>query len=155
MEKEVLFHHVLEWKKQLCDAELPAGEGKEVWSTALGQWLSNVRLGDGVALSVPPSLCEADEQRLSELLSQLRLGGIHPQDVVVVCEVGSKLYNLSLPTSDSDYIVIFHHPTAAILTSVRSLKVCGIACIGVVTLCDDPGDPGQSRAETTPGGWCI
>lgn len=101
-----------------------------MWSTELGQWLSDVRLGDGVALSAAPSLCEADEQRLSELLSQLKLAGIQPQDVLVVCEVGSKLYNLSLPTSDSDYIVIFRHPTTAILTSVRSLKVCCIACIG-------------------------
>ena len=118
----MLFDHVLEWKKHLCVAELPGGEEREMWTSELGQWLTDVRL-KGASLSVPPSLSAPDELRLSELLGQLKLDGIDPQDVLVVCEVGSKLYNLSLPTSDSDYIVIFHHPTAAILSSVRSLKV--------------------------------
>lgn len=119
---DVLFRHVLDWKRHLCSAELPHGERK-VWSIELGQWLSDVRLSDELALALAPSLCKVQEQRLSELLSQLKLGGIRPQDVVLVCEVGSKLYNLSLPTSDSDYIVIFRHPTSAILSSVQSLKV--------------------------------
>jgi hypothetical protein len=132
VEKEVLFDHVLEWKKHLCELPLPSGNSKEMWTTELGQWLTEVRLGEGVALSALPSLCEVDENRLSQLLTQLNLGGIDAQDVLVVCEVGSRLYNLSLPTSDSDYIVIFRHPTAAILSSVHSLKVSGVVCYDII-----------------------
>lgn len=113
----------------MSEMELPTSKGKEeVWNAELRQWLSAVRLGDGVTLS-PPSLCR-DKKHLFEVLTQLNLEGINPEDVVVVCEVGSKLYNLSLPTSDSDYIVIFRHPTDALLSSVRSLKVTLYCCRG-------------------------
>ena len=119
--KEAMFEHVLEWKRHLSEAQLPDCKEKDAWSPELGQWLAAVRLGSGASPS--PHLSEEDTLRLRELLKDLKLSGIHPEDVLVVCEVGSKLYNLALPTSDSDYIVIFRHPTSAILSSVRSLRV--------------------------------
>lgn len=111
----------------MCDAVGNDGggernEGIELWTPELGKWLADVRL-DGASLSPPSPLSDGDKQCLSELLKGLKVTGIEPEQILVVCEAGSKLYNLALPTSDSDYIIIFQHPTNAILSSLNSLKV--------------------------------
>ena len=124
----MLFQYIVDWKKELCDNGLmEGGSGAkepdvEPWSAKLGEWLAVVRMG-GAPPSLPPLLPVEHEQQLSGLFASLKLTGLDPRQVLVVCEAGSKLYNLSLPTSDSDYIIIFQHSTTAILSSLDPLKV--------------------------------
>ena len=122
----MLFEYILDWKKQLCDAGLldqgGKGNSEEIWTAELGKWLTDVRMGSAT-LSLPPRLPDEERSVLLDLFSRLELHGVEPEQVLVVCEAGSKLYNLSLPTSDSDYIIIFQHPTEAILSSLNPLKV--------------------------------
>ena len=51
------------------------------------------------------------------------MGSIPPSDVLAVCEAGSRLYDLALPTSDTDYIVIYRHSTQHLISSPNSVKV--------------------------------
>jgi len=48
---------------------------------------------------------------------------IPPSDVLAVCEAGSRLYDLALPTSDTDYIVIYRHSTQQLISTHKSIKV--------------------------------
>lgn len=123
--KNDMFESVLNWKKALSEKGLPTGGTSEVWSDELGQKLAEIIM-DGVVLAIPSTLSDSDHLKLSNLLPSLNLAGIAPADVLVVCEAGSRLYNLALPTSDVDYIVIFRHPTTTIISSVLPLKVLHI-----------------------------
>ena len=101
---------------------VPAGEADSGFSYDLGEWLAAVRL-DGVGLIklAQPSL--VDQERLAKLLNSIGVGGIEPTNILVAAEAGSHLYNLTLPTSDTDYIIIYRHPTHALISSVNYLKV--------------------------------
>ncbi len=48
---------------------------------------------------------------------------IPPSDVLAVCEAGSRLYNLAMPTSDTDYIVIYRHSTQVLISTPKTPKV--------------------------------
>lgn len=124
---------MLAWRQQLSEkgvlagwagtaSQCAGGGSEEPWTAELGQWLADVSLC-GTPLPALPPLLSDSRQRLSELFASLKLSGFEPEQVLVVCEAGSKLYNLSLPTSDTDYIIIFQHPTYAILSSLNPLKV--------------------------------
>lgn len=118
--RERLLRCVLSWKSRL--GSYKTTDHGELWTPKLGEWLSSVRL-DGVTLSPSVDPGESDKQRLTSLLKDIGMAGIPPCDVLAVCEAGSRLYNLALPTSDSDYIVIYRHPTQKLISSCRSLKV--------------------------------
>ena len=88
----------------------------------VGDWMATVRM-DGVGLTEVPKPHPSDHQRLAQLMESIGVGGIDPTHILVVAEAGSHLYNLSLPTSDTDYIVIYRHPTDTLISSVNQLKV--------------------------------
>ena len=119
-DRESLLRCVLAWKAKLESCKI-TGRG-DPWTPELGAWLSAARL-DGVTLSPPVDPTESDKQRLAVLLKDIGMASISPSDVLAVCEAGSRLYNLALPTSDTDYIVIYRHPTQQLISSCRSLKV--------------------------------
>ena len=88
----------------------------------VGEWLAAVRM-DGVDLTEVERPHPSDHQRLANLMESIGVKGIDPAQVLVVAEAGSHLYNLSLPTSDTDYIVIYRHPTETLISSISILKV--------------------------------
>ena len=123
-----LLHCVLSWKQKLSMPEVlhSKTEGAR-WTPELGRWLAQVRQ-TGLSLSSPSEVSEVDSQRLSELLCTLSMAAISPRDVLMVCLAGSRLYNLALPTSDKDYIVVFRQPTVELLSSIvqKSVSSCRV-----------------------------
>ena len=115
----------MEWKKELCETGFPSKGSVELQrlQLELEKWLVEIRM-DGLHLVTPPGPCDEDKQRLSELLQGIKLNAVEPNHMLAVIEAGSRLYNLALPTSDTDYILIFRHPITAVLSSGTSLKVC-------------------------------
>jgi len=51
------------------------------------------------------------------------LADINPDNVIVLAEAGSKMYGLSTPTSDTDYIIVYRNRTEDIISTMSSLKV--------------------------------
>jgi hypothetical protein len=88
----------------------------------VGEWLATVRM-DGVGLTEMETPCPSEHQRLARLMESIGVEGIDPTQILVVAAAGSHLYNLSLPTSDTDYIVIYRHSTPTLLSSISQLKV--------------------------------
>ena len=48
---------------------------------------------------------------LRGFLDSQGLTTLHSRDVIVIAKGGSMMYNLALPTSDIDYIVVYREPT--------------------------------------------
>lgn len=123
MHWEELLRLVLSSKAELENTR-PAGEVDSGLSRDLGEWLAAVRVG-GAGLQVTdvaqPSF--SNQQRLAKLMEAIGVPGIDPAHILVAAEAGSHLYNLTLPTSDTDYIIIYRHSTQALVSSVSHLKV--------------------------------
>lgn len=103
----------------------------------MGDWLASVRL-DGVGLTVVPQPNPPDHELLARLMESIGVHGIDPAQVLAVAEAGSHLYNLTLPTSDTDYIIVYRHPTQALISSVFHLKVvryCDMLFVVLDTCC--------------------
>lgn len=112
---------MLTGKSELEETQ-PAGEISSEESQKLGEWLAMVRM-DGVRLIEVASPLPSDRERLARLMEGIGVSGIDPANVLVAAEAGSHLYNLTLPTSDTDYIIIHRHPTQTLISSVTHLKV--------------------------------
>lgn len=122
MHWERLLGLVISGKSKLESVE-PAVSGASSESMKeVGEWLAAVRM-DGVDLTEVERPHPSDHQRLANLMESIGVKGIDPAQVLVVAEAGSHLYNLSLPTSDTDYIVIYRHPTETLISSISILKV--------------------------------
>ena len=78
---------------------------------------------DGVRLTAVNRPSTTDQERLAKLMESIGVGGIDPAHILVAAKAGSHLYNLTLPTSDTDYIIIYRHPTEDLISSVTHLKV--------------------------------
>ncbi len=55
-----------------------------------------------------------------ELLSLLeKIGGVvskmPPENIIMITQAGSYIYNLSMPSSDVDYIVVYKEPTEVLV----------------------------------------
>ena len=59
----------------------------------------------------PPALLPSELDQLVQLLSSLGLTSMDPVNVLVLAEAGSRMYGLSTPTSDTDYIIVYRRPT--------------------------------------------
>ena len=94
----------------------------------VGKWLASSRM-DGIGLTEVETPSPSDHLRLTHLMESIGTEGIDPTQILVVAKAGSHLYNLSLPTSDTDYIVIYRHPTETLISSVSQLKVLYFSCI--------------------------
>ena len=113
---------VLAWKKSLSEGSQPDSKSVGSWSPELAQWLADLRQ-QSLQVSLPEEVSQTDFRRLSELLHTLNLGSISPKNVLLVCLAGSRLYDLALPSSDKDYIVVFRQPTRDLLASIAQLTV--------------------------------
>ena len=111
---------VIRWKERVELLVCPAPPAE--WTSELGRWLAEMRL-DGVALSPVPSVPDEEGGRLRELLSSLGFPSIRPEDVLVVAESGSRLYDLALPSSDTDYLVVYRHSTHDLISAHTHFKV--------------------------------
>jgi len=60
--------------------------------------------------------------KLKALLAEIS-ADVNPDDVIVLAEAGSKMYGLSTPTSDTDYIIVYRNPTQDIISTTSILKV--------------------------------
>jgi len=120
--RQDLLDCILSWKESLSEVSRPKTETVGNWSPELGQWLADLRQQD-LQLALPKAVSQTDFSRLKELLHTLNLGGISPDNVLLVCLAGSRLYNLALPSSDNDYIVVFRQPTCELLASIGQLTV--------------------------------
>ena len=60
--------------------------------------------------------------KLRALLKEIS-ADINPDDVIVLAEAGSKMYGLSTPSSDTDYIIVYRNRTEDIISSTSNLKV--------------------------------
>ena len=118
---ERLLSLVLMCKSNLEDTK-PHAQLNVDHSAKLGAWLATVRL-DGVGLSEVDRPHPSDHQRLSQLVASIGMADIDPAHILVAAEAGSHLYNLTLPTSDTDYIIIYRHPTHSLISSVSRIKV--------------------------------
>ena len=61
------------------------------------------------ALCIDPPMPIAASLRT--LLDSEGLKKVNTCDVIVVARAGSQMYNLALPTSDTDYIIVYKEPT--------------------------------------------
>lgn len=136
-DRESLLRIILSWKTRLESNEIL--DSGDLWTPELGAWLSSVRL-DGVSLSPPVEPAESERKSLSVLLESIGMASIPPCDVLAVCEAGSRLYDLALPTSDRDFIVIYRHPTQYLISSRKSLKVHPIHTHLSVLFCSESHD---------------
>lgn len=91
------------------------------WSEQLAEWLTEVRM-DGVKLLPSVDTTPTEETRLRALLDSEGLTSIHTRDIIVVARGGSQMYNLALPTSDTDYIIVYREPTEKIIGRCNSVK---------------------------------
>lgn len=154
---------ILAWKDGLSEKPHPQSESRSMWSAELGHWLAEQRR-EGLNVSPTPHVSEVDCNRLSELLHTLSLSNLHPRDILMVCLAGSRLYNLSVPTSDKDYIVVFRQSTQNLLSCVDQLSVsvwctcvfvCGCACVGVLIILCGIGIQAQQRRAAGRRGRCL
>ena len=122
MHWERLLTLVISGKTELESVEPVVREASSKSMEEVGEWLATVRM-DGIGLREVEKPCPSDHQRLSRLMESIGVKGIEPTQILVVAEAGSHLYNLSLPTSDTDYIVIYRHPTETLISSITQLKV--------------------------------
>ena len=121
MHWERLLDLVISGKSELESVEPAAKEAGSESMKEVGEWLAAVRM-DGVDLTKVEMPHPSDHQRLAHLMESIGVEGIDPTQILVVAEAGSHLYNLSLPTSDTDYIVIYRHPTETLISSIGILK---------------------------------
>lgn len=122
MHWERLLGLVVASKSELESVE-PAVRGSSSESQKeVGEWLAAVRM-DGIGLTEVEKPHPSDHQQLAQLIKSIGVGGIDPAQILIVAEAGSHLYNLSLPTSDTGYIVIYYHPTKTLMSSISQLKV--------------------------------
>ena len=126
LKRDDLLEVVLSWKSRL-EEQVMKHPPAPLWRKELGQWLASVRLG-GVSLCQTSVPSISDQKKIGELLDTIGMSTIQSCDVLMMVEAGSRLYNLALPTSDIDYIVVYRHPTNQLLESCRDLKV---TCIEV------------------------
>ena len=54
---------------------------------------------------------ESDSDPHRSFLDSQSLGSVHSRDVIVIAKAGSHMYNLAMPTSDTDYIIVYRQPT--------------------------------------------
>ena len=66
--------------------------------------------------------CGDSGDKLRALLKEIS-ADINPDDVIVLAEAGSKMYSLSTPTSDTDYIIVYRNRTEDIISTTNNLKV--------------------------------
>ena len=57
-------------------------------------------------------------EKLKTLLEKVGgvIGGMSPENIVMMARAGSFIYNLSTPQSDIDYIIIYKDPTEVNVT---------------------------------------
>lgn len=65
--------------------------------------------------------CGDAGDKLNALLKEIS-ADINADDVIVLAEAGSKMYGLSTPTSDTDYIIVYHNRTEDIISTTANLK---------------------------------
>ena len=110
------------------------GASSEFVKEEVGEWLATVRM-DGVGLTEVEKPRPSDHQQLARLMESIGVEGIDPTQILVVAAAGSHLYNLSLPTSDTDYIVIYRHSTQTLISSIGQLKVLSsLSCMLIVSI---------------------
>ncbi|XP_019852087.1 PREDICTED: uncharacterized protein LOC109581994 isoform X1 [Amphimedon queenslandica] len=76
-----------------------------------GEWLTKMRM-EGANFLLPQKLesdLHVDPHR--DFLDSLYLRSIHSHDVILIAKAGSHMYNLAVPTSDTDYVVVYRKPT--------------------------------------------
>lgn len=92
------------------------------------QWLWQIRT-DGIVLTSPT---EPAPQALIKIQQVVKLVGkplseLEPRQLLVLCEAGSHLYNLSTPTSDTDYLAVYVAPhqvsNFSVLMEVISISI--------------------------------
>lgn len=103
----------------------------------LKNWLSSIRLNSSQLLPLPGYIigrlvqskfivswvgCGDAGDKLKALLKEIS-ADINPNDIIVLAEAGSKLYGLSTPTSDTDYIIVYRNQTEDIISTTTNLKV--------------------------------
>jgi len=65
--------------------------------------------------------CGDAGNKLETLLKEIS-ADIDPDDIIVLAEAGSKMYGLSTPTSDTDYIIVYRNRTEDIISTTANLK---------------------------------
>jgi len=101
----------------------------------LKNWLSGIRLNSRQLLPLPGAAmaiitllklcyigCSEMGDKLKALLAEIS-ADVNPDDIIVLAEAGSKMYGLSTPTSDTDYIIVYRNPTQDIISTTSILKV--------------------------------
>ena len=66
--------------------------------------------------------CGDAGDKLKALLKEIS-ADINPDNVIVLAQAGSKMYGLSTPTSDTDYIIVYRNQTEDIISTTTNLKV--------------------------------
>ena len=66
--------------------------------------------------------CGDAVDKLKTLLKEIS-ADINPDNVIVLAQAGSKMYGLSTPTSDTDYIIVYRNQTEDIISTTTNLKV--------------------------------
>lgn len=121
--KKDAFLRLCEWKTEIdkvVDSKYQYVKPEEV-EKIVGNWHMAMRLQ---GRTISPNQCPKDD--VSELLTLLEsVGGpvakLKPEQILMITRAGSYMYNLSTPSSDTDYVIIYAENTERYLSSCKRL----------------------------------
>uniref|UniRef100_A0A1X7SPV0 Uncharacterized protein n=1 Tax=Amphimedon queenslandica TaxID=400682 RepID=A0A1X7SPV0_AMPQE len=119
--KEQLLEYVLKVKERVNEGIGTVPTAQPEWTAQLGEWLTKMRM-EGVKFSLPQEL-ESDLDPHRDFLDSQSLTSVHSRDVIVIAKAGSQMYNLAMPTSDTDYIVVYRKPTHVSICNIILLNI--------------------------------
>ncbi|XP_019852083.1 PREDICTED: uncharacterized protein LOC109581992 isoform X1 [Amphimedon queenslandica] len=119
--KEQLLEWVLKVKERVDKGieKVPTAQLK--WTAELGEWMTKMRM-EGAKFLLPQEL-ESNLDPHRDFLDSQSLTSVHSRDVIVIAKTGSHMYNLAMPTSDTDYIVVYRKPTHVHVFRVASFRL--------------------------------
>ncbi|XP_013086342.2 uncharacterized protein LOC106070901 isoform X1 [Biomphalaria glabrata] len=127
--KHELFDLLCQWVNELkADhrvIEMDSDKKNQTFiSTTLGSWLTSTRL-QGKKIK-PFAALPDDHSQLLKIMQEIGgpMAKIQPEQILLVTIAGSALYNLKVPDSDVDYLVVYALPTETLLSATSKVQEC-------------------------------
>ncbi|CAH1789226.1 unnamed protein product [Owenia fusiformis] len=124
--RQDVFQLILRWKSDL-DELMKTHKFTKIESVdeCIRDWLMHVRAGPNPSFR---KICveKGQEEYLGSL--KRKVGGhveaMKPEQILMVAQAGSKLYDLATPDSDVDFVIIYAEPIEKILGTSKRLNEC-------------------------------
>ncbi|KAH9500065.1 hypothetical protein Btru_076509 [Bulinus truncatus] len=121
--KQELFDLLMQWIRDLkAETVNKTAASIKTSNKILGTWLMTTRL-QGRKPKLLPALSDAHSQLL-KIMQEIGgpVASMKPEQIVLVTIAGSALYNLKVPGSDVDYLVVYVSPVETILSATSKIQ---------------------------------